>query len=84
MEYLEVIAMFIGAFSALSALTPTMRDDEAVTRMQKLFKVVTDAINLFALNVGGAKPVKGAKGLVSSGRGNKKAASKPGRAAKGL
>ena len=48
-EYWTIISTVITAASAIAAITPTKKDDAVMAKIKGF-------INLFALNVGNAKP----------------------------
>ena len=49
LEYWNIITTVITAASAIAAITPTKKDDVIMAKIKGF-------INLFALNVGNAKP----------------------------
>lgn len=54
-DWVEAIGLLISAAAAIAAVTKNVRDDEAVTAVQKLWKQLRRIIDLLALNVGNAK-----------------------------
>jgi hypothetical protein len=52
-DWIEAIALVVTAASAIAALTPTKKDDDAIAKVLVFIRKVA---NLFALNVANAKP----------------------------
>jgi hypothetical protein len=52
-DWIEAIALVVTAASAIAALTPTKKDDDAIAKVLAFIRKVA---NLFALNVANAKP----------------------------
>lgn len=52
-DWIEAIALVVTAASAVAALTPTKKDDDAIAKALVFIRKVA---NLFALNVANAKP----------------------------
>lgn len=57
-DWLEAIFALVTAASAIAALTPTKKDDTVIAKVLKFIKGIA---NLFAINVGNAKPKDDAK-----------------------
>ena len=55
MEIFENLPYIISFAAAVSAVTKTPKDDEAVTKVKKAYKTAYKVIDLLALNVGRAR-----------------------------
>lgn len=55
MEWIELISVVIAGASSVAAITPTPKDDELASKVQKVYGKAYKVLDLLALNVLKAK-----------------------------